>query len=149
MPKSNKLYAIVVLDKKELRDGLLSDLLGQEYEPQLESANYIYGNYKRVHHTKYLAYTKTWKTQTGAQKFLNIILDHANQVENVRKSGGKGKHPFDDWSLDSNGNRNCQEFKFVVYEITEEWNEDIDRRIERETNNFKKKIESLQKQKIL
>lgn len=149
MPKSNKLYAIVVLDKAELRDEFLSDLLGQEYKPKLEEAIYLYGNYKRVYHTKYLAWTKTWKTESGAQKFLNIILDHTNQIENVRKSGGKGKHPFDDWLLESNGKRNWQEFKFVVYEITEEWNKDIDRRIERETQNFKKKVESLQKQKLL
>lgn len=149
MPKSNKLYAIVVLDKAELRDEFLSDLLGEEYRPKLDDAYYLYGNYKRVYHTKYIAWTKTWKTKVGAHKFLDTILDHTTQVENIRlQKKTSQRHPFDDWNLDSNGNRDWKEFKYEVWEITEEWNKDIDRRIERETLNYKKKIESLEKQKL-
>jgi len=150
MPKSKKLFAIIVLDKKELRDEFLSEILGQEYQIQLNGANYLYGDYKRVHKTNYLAYTKTWKTESGAQKFLTTILDTTEQVENIRlQKKTHLKHPFDDWGLDSNKNQDWKQFKFLVCDITEEWNQDIDRRIEREIQNSKKKVESLQKQKLL
>lgn len=149
MPKSNKLYAIVVLDKAKVRDGFLSELLDQEQEFDFSNILYISGNYKRVYAIKYLSYTKTWKTKAGAQKFLDTIIDHATQVENVGPHKGlRYRHPFDDWNLDSNGNRDWKEFKYEVWEITDEWNKDIERRIERETLNYKKKIESLEKQKI-
>jgi hypothetical protein len=88
--------------------------------------------------------------ESGAQKFLTTILDTTEQVENIRlQKKTHLKHPFDDWGLDSNSNQDWKQFKFLVCDITEEWNQDIDRRIEREIQNSKKKVESLQKQRLL
>ena len=150
MPKSKKLFAILVLDKAKVRDSFLSELLEQEQEVNYSDVLYLSGNYKRVFATRYLSYTKIWKTKAGAEKFLQVILEHATQIENTRiQKSIRYRHPFDDWNLDSNGNRDWREFKYEVWEITEEWNRDIERRIERESLNYKKKIESLEKQKII
>jgi hypothetical protein len=116
--KSQKLYAILVSTKSEIRDEKLSGLFGEEYQanPDFDSIFVmdIDAN-KTITSTSKICYIKKWKTEAGVRK-----------------------------AFDSIENKNL----LKIVEITELWNEDIERRIVWETEEHKKKIESLKKSKI-
>ena len=118
LKKSQKLYAILVSTKSEIRDEKLSGLFGEEYQvnPDFDSifVMHIDAN-KTITSTNKICYIKKWKTEAGVRK-----------------------------AFDSIENKNL----LKIVEITELWNEDIERRIVWETEEHNKKIESLKKSKI-
>lgn len=133
--KSKKLYAILVLEKDEMRDKSLSKILDVKYNGQLsENSNFICGTTSHPTYTKNLSYIKVWKTLSGATRFFNRVKEEARTISTLLNRSYKVQE------IGSIG--------LELVEITELWNSDINKRIEKETLSYQKRIERLKQLKI-
>jgi len=118
--KSNRLYSIMIVDKKEHRDKSLSEILGEEYIPQADEKTKFVDTYQYVplyNDTKNLSQARTWKTIPGAERFLAKL-------------------------------KIKQEDTLQIVDITDLWNSDIDKRIDYERKLFENRVKHLNTLKI-
>lgn len=71
MAKSNKLYAVLVVDKAQFRDDLLDDLFDS---PRSKKFTYMTSSTYQISTTDFLGNAKTWKTELGAKRSLKKRL---------------------------------------------------------------------------
>ena len=118
--KSNRLYSIMIVDKKEHRDKSLSEILGEEYIPQADEKTKFVDTYQYVplyNDAKNLSQARTWKTIPGAERFLDKL-------------------------------KIKQEDTLQIVDITDLWNSDIDKRIDYERKLFENRVKHLNTLKI-
>lgn len=139
MPKkSNKLFAILVIPLSIMRDNKLSNIL-DDSKLEYVDKKYIGGdrNYG-TYFTGNFSYVKTWKTESGANKYLETV---------IKRIGSKyGVDPYvieeDTKSID------WVNVDYKVVHIEKEWNHHIEKEITDSINRHNKNIERLNKLKI-
>lgn len=118
--KSKELFAILILNKDEHRDELISNILDVSYKltPKIGDIfiTYLYANGDYTFSEK-LSYVKSWKTIRGVENNFAKLIPKQNHI-------------------------------FRIVDISDIWNDDIDIRIEKEKKIFEKRILNLEKSKI-
>ena len=118
--KSKQLFAYLVLDKNESRDRSISELLDQEHKPLLtKDSLFVSDVYRSIEKNKNLSRAKTWKTQSGAERFHTKISKVIKPDETV-----------------------------MLVDITEKWNVEVDQRIDMENKDHENRVNKLLKLKI-
>lgn len=138
-----RLYTIVYVNKAELRDNLIDQLLGDE-EPNTDVA-YEYFYNKRGKLQKNIDYKiKAYKTLRGAQR-------EATKVSRL-KAGRTIRSTYGFY--DENKRWTCDikfepsQHSLVVIDVTDKWNEMIDRDIEKRKRAFELDLQKLQQKKV-
>lgn len=138
MPKkSNNLFAILVIPLSIMRDSKLSSILG---DSKIEYVDKKYigggGNYG-IYFTGDFSYVKTWKTESGANKYLETV---------IKRSGSKyGVEPY---TIEQDTTIDWVNVDYKVVHIEKEWNHHIEKEITDSINRHNKNIERLNKLKI-
>ena len=138
-----RLYTIVYVNKAELRDNLIDQLLGEE-EPNTD-VTYEYFYNKNGKLQKNIDYKiKAYKTLRGAQR-------EATKVSRLKAGRTiKATYGFYDenkrWSYDIKFDPS--QHSLVVIDVTDKWNEMIDRDIEKRKRAFELDLQKLQQKKV-
>lgn len=151
--KSKKIYALRLIDKAEIRDKFLSELLDSSYQPEpIGVPQYLCGSITSFGFTNHLEYTKTWKTIHGVEKFKSNLIELFNNnptkfidlpefdIDKYMEQGiiwatGSSNVPYSSISVD-------------IVEVTDMWNQDIDKRIERENQRHDRELRKLNALKV-
>ena len=138
-----RLYTIVYVNKAELRDNLIDQLLGEE-EPNTDvTYEYFYNKNGRLQ--KNIDYRiKAYKTLRGAQR-------EATKVSRLKAGRTiRATYGFYDenkrWSYDIKFEPS--QHSLVVIDVTDKWNEMIDRDIEKRKRAFELDLQKLQQKKV-
>ena len=138
-----RLYTIVYVNKAELRDNLIDQLLGEE-EPNTDvTYEYFYNKNGRLQ--KNIDYKiKAYKTLRGAQR-------EATKVSRLKAGRTiRATYGFYDenkrWSYDIKFEPS--QHSLVVIDVTDKWNEMIDRDIEKRKRAFELDLQKLQQKKV-
>lgn len=138
-----RLYTIVYVNKAELRDNLIDQLLGEE-EPNTD-VTYEYFYNKNGKLQKNIDYKiKAYKTLRGAQR-------EATKVSRLKAGRTiRSTHGFYDenkrWTYDIKFEPS--QHSLVVIDVTDKWNEMIDRDIEKRKRSFELDLQKLQQKKV-
>ncbi len=138
-----RLYTIVYVNKAELRDNLIDQLLGEE-EPNTD-VTYEYFYNKNGKLQKNIDYKiKAYKTLRGAQR-------EATKVSKLKAGRTiRATYGFYDenkrWSYDIKFEPS--QHSLVVIDVTDKWNEMIDRDIEKRKISFELDLQKLQQKKV-
>ena len=138
-----RLYTIVYVNKAELRDNLIDQLLGEE-EPNTD-VTYEYFYNKNGKLQKNIDYKiKAYKTLRGAQR-------EATKVSRLKAGRTiRATYGFYDenkrWSYDIKFEPS--QHSLVVIDVTDKWNEMIDRDIEKRKRAFELDLQKLQQKKV-
>ncbi len=138
-----RLYTIVYVNKAELRDNLIDQLLGEE-EPNTD-VTYEYFYNKNGKLQKNIDYKiKAYKTLRGAQR-------EATKVSKLKAGRTiRATYGFYDenkrWSYDIKFEPS--QHSLVVIDVTDKWNEMIDRDIEKRKRAFELDLQKLQQKKV-
>lgn len=138
-----RLYTIVYVNKAELRDNLIDQLLGEEETNTDVTYEYFYNKNGKLQ--KNIDYKiKAYKTLRGAQR-------EATKVSRL-KAGRTIKATYDfydenkRWSYDIKFEPS--QHSLVVIDVTDKWNEMIDRDIEKRKRAFELDLQKLQQKKV-
>ena len=139
--KSKKLYGILILDSKESRDKNLSNILETEYKPEPTSESfYIAGDLDSVKLSNVFSYIKTWRTISGVERYRSKLLNIFQKNPNEKISSVFGKKNDDIF---------FSEIEIEIVDITSSWNDDVDRRIQKEIELCNLRIKRLNSLKII
>lgn len=154
-----RLYTIVYVNKAELRDNLIDQLLGEE-EPNTDVTYYFYNKNGKLQ--KNIDYKiKAYKTLRGAQREATkvsrlkagrtIKATYGFYDENNSKDDEKNKILLQflkdkRWSYDIKFEPS--QHSLVVIDVTDRWNEMIDRDIEKRKIAFELDLQKLQQKKV-
>jgi hypothetical protein len=141
-----RLYTIVYVKKSELRDSLIDQILGEEETKTDFNGVYEYFYAKNGKLQKNIDYKiKAYKTLNGAQREASKIT-RLKSGKTIRTKNG---------FYDDENRRWTYEVKFeaskhslIVIDITDKWNEMIDRDIEKKKISFELEIQKLRQKKI-
>lgn len=137
------LYTIVYVNKAELRDNLIDQLLGEEETNTDVTYEYFYNKNGKLQ--KNIDYKiKAYKTLRGAQR-------EATKVSRLKAGRTiKATYGFYDenkrWSYDIKFDPS--QHSLVVIDVTDKWNEMIDRDIEKRKRAFELDLQKLQQKKV-
>lgn len=138
-----RLYTIVYVNKAELRDNLIDQLLGEEETNTDVTYEYFYNKNGKLQ--KNIDYKiKAYKTLRGAQR-------EATKVSRLKAGRTiKATYGFYDenkrWSYDIKFDPS--QHSLVVIDVTDKWNEMIDRDIEKRKRAFELDLQKLQQKKV-
>lgn len=138
-----RLYTIVYVNKAELRDNLIDQLLGEEETNTDVTYEYFYNKNGKLQ--KNIDYKiKAYKTLRGAQR-------EATKVSKLKAGRTiRSTHGFHDenrrWTYDIKFEPS--QHSLVVIDVTDKWNEMIDRDIEKRKRAFELDLQKLQQKKV-
>jgi hypothetical protein len=152
--KSKKLYGLLLVGKAEKRDKMLSELLDTDYQPEsIGVPTYLSGSISSFGFTHQIEYIKTWKTLAGVERFKSLLIQEfvKNPTEVIHL------HTFDIVKYMEEGLIWITGFEQVPYssisvqivEITDAWNIDIEKKIDREHQRHKNELRKLENLKVI
>lgn len=140
-----RLYTIVYVKKSELRDSLIDQILGEEENKTDFNGVYEYFYTRNGKLQKNIDYKiKAYKTLSGAQREASKVT-RLKSGRTIRSTTGF----YDEnrrWTYDIKFE--ASQHSLVVIDITDKWNEMIDKDIEKKKISFELEIQKLQQKKV-
>lgn len=152
--KSKKLYGLSLIGKAEKRDKMLSDLLDTDYKPEsIGVPVYLTGSISSFGFTYHFEYIKTWKTLAGVERFKSLLIQDIsiNPTKKINLCTFDISKYMEEGLIWENGFEEVpySSISVQVIEITDDWNIDVERRIDREHRRHKKELGKLENLKLI
>lgn len=140
-----KLYSIAIIKKVDLRESKLLQIFGETDYGSIYVGPYNLLLHKNSHSvdTIFSYSLKTYKTISGAQKFINLWINNFNS-KFIKIN--RGAVIDNRWSYNFIFNSN--EDSLVIVDITDKWNSMVDKDISNIKSRLEKKIFALTKKRI-